>query len=83
MLSPKWATTTDAYGWSNLFQGMRLNPYTGLYHTLNREYNTQPRNGGYGRPGGVCGWSSLYQFVVSSPVNFTDFLGLKIPWENK
>ena len=35
-LDPQWQPTTDAFGLESLFQGMRYDPATGLYHTPNQ-----------------------------------------------
>ena len=72
VLSPSWTTTTDAYGWTTLFQGMRLNAYTGLYHTLNREYSATLGRWMQADPAGYVNGSSLYESLGGSPTNLVD-----------
>ena len=60
----------------NLYQGMTLDPITGLYYARNRNYDP-----GLGRwinqdPAGYINGANTYQFVMGNPVGATDPLGL-------
>jgi len=75
-----WAnpSSTSAYANDVLYTGHRLDPETGLYHTPYRPYHPT-----LGRPivrdlGGYVDGMSLYEYVASSPLVYTDWAGLQI-----
>ena len=75
-LDPQWQPTTDSFGLESLFQGMRYDPATGLYHTPTREYS--PTLGRWlQQDRGYLDGSNLYASFASSPTTVADANGLK------
>jgi uncharacterized delta-60 repeat protein/RHS repeat-associated protein len=76
VLSPSWSSTTDAYNWKYLFQGMRYDPVTGLYETPNRDLNPATDTWLQADPAGYVDGSNLYQALDARPTTLNDALGL-------
>ncbi|HRK31237.1 MAG TPA: RHS repeat-associated core domain-containing protein [Tepidisphaeraceae bacterium] len=76
VLAANWSSTTDAYAWVYLHQGGRFNAVTGLYSFRFREYSADWGRWMSADPAGYVDGASLYQALVSTPVNWVDPLGL-------
>lgn len=84
--SPYGTVTTLDAGWmpqgtppgiSNLYQGMTLDPVTGLYYARNRNYSPSLGRWINQDPAGFINGANTYQFVMSNPVNAVDPWGLE------
>src|SRR5207248_10499014 len=83
VLTPDWAARgASLYAWRDLFQGIRLDPATGLYYYRNREYSptlgrflqNDPLGFGGGDP-------NLYRAEGNDPAGSVDPAGLyEWPW---
>ncbi len=67
---------TSAYNMVYLFQGMRYDPVTGMYHADARDENPNTAVWEEQDPAGYVNGASLYQYVASNPVQFEDPSGL-------
>jgi len=82
VLTPSWASTTDAYGMLYGFQGGRQDPTTGLifFNSGGAGRDLNPGTGTWQEPepfgGGYISGPNLYQALASNPVLFVDPLGL-------
>jgi RHS repeat-associated protein len=63
---------SSEYGVLSLFQGMRLDPVTGLYETPNRELNPVTGTWLQADPAGYVNGASTYQAEGSDPVRLVD-----------
>ena len=72
VLSPSWASATDAYDWQYLFQGMRQDTQTGLYYTPNRDYSPVLGRWMEQDPAGYVDGGNLYAVEDDNAVNNTD-----------
>lgn len=79
VLDPYWTPANPSYGWRYLHQGGRYDSITGLYHFRNRDYDPALGRWIQQDPAGYVDGMSLYQGLVSNPVNMIDPLGLAIP----
>ncbi len=61
---------------NNLYQGMTLDPVTGLYYARNRNYSPTLGRWINQDPAGYINGANTYQFVLSNPVNRVDPWGL-------
>ena len=61
---------------NNLYQGMTLDPVTGLYYARNRNYSPTLGRWINQDPAGYINGANTYQFVMSNPVNRVDPEGL-------
>jgi RHS repeat-associated protein len=61
---------------NNLYQGMTLDPVTGLYYARNRNYSPTLGRWINQDPAGYINGANTYQFVMSNPVNGLDPMGL-------
>jgi RHS repeat-associated protein len=61
---------------NNLYQGMTLDPVTGLYYARNRNYSPTLGRWINQDPAGYINGANTYQFVMSNPVGKTDPEGL-------
>ncbi len=61
---------------NNLYQGMTLDPVTGLYYARNRNYSPTLGRWVNQDPAGYINGANTYQFVMSNPVNGLDPMGL-------
>ncbi len=59
----------------NLYQGMTLDPMTGLYYARNRNYSPTLGRWINQDPAGYINGANTYQFVMSNPVNAVDPFG--------
>ncbi len=64
----------------NLYQGMTLDPVTGLYYARNRNYDPSLGRWINQDPVGYVNGANTYQFVVSNPVAKTDPQGRFWSW---
>ena len=69
----------------NLYQGMTLDPVTGLYYARNRNYDTSLGRWINQDPAGYINGANTYQFVMSNPAGNVDPWGLELasqsgPW---
>jgi RHS repeat-associated protein len=60
----------------NLYQGMTLDPVTGLYYARNRNYSPSLGRWINQDPAGYINGANTYQFVMSNPVGNVDPEGL-------
>ncbi|EQD33997.1 YD repeat protein, partial [mine drainage metagenome] len=78
ILNADWSTPSSGTQplVDNLYQGMTLDPVTGLYYERNRNYS--PSLGTWISQDSLqyINGANTYQFVMSNPVNATDPLGL-------
>ncbi len=70
------ATQTTALGWNYLHQGGRYDTTTGLYNFRNRDYNPDTQRWMQQDPLGYIDGANRYQYVGSSPIHYTDTMGL-------
>ncbi len=63
---------------NNLYQGMTLDPVTGLYYARNRNYSPTLGRWINQDPAGYINGANTYQFVMSNPVNRVDPEGLQV-----
>ena len=75
VLSPSWASSSDAYSFNAGFQGMRRDAVTGLYYTPNRDYIPGTGIWLQADPAGYVNGSSLCRFADSDPEALLDPLG--------
>jgi RHS repeat-associated protein len=61
---------------NNLYQGMTLDPVTGLYYARNRNYSPTLGRWINQDPAGYINGANTYQFVMSNPLNKLDPWGL-------
>ena len=61
---------------NNLYQGMTLDPVTGLYYARNRNYSPTLGRWINQDPAGYINGANTYQFVMGNPVNRVDPWGL-------
>ena len=61
---------------NNLYQGMTLDPVTGLYYERHRNYSPSLGTWTSQDPAGYINGADTYQFVLSNPVNRVDPWGL-------
>ncbi len=87
--SPYGTVTTLDAGWmpqgtppgiSNLYQGMALDPVTGLYYARNRNYSPSLGRWISQDPAGYINGANTYQFVMSNPVGNVDPWGTGTPY---
>ena len=64
----------------NLYQGMALDPMTGLYYARNRNYSPSLGRWINQDPAGYINGANTYQFVESNPVNAVDPNGEVWQW---
>jgi RHS repeat-associated protein len=62
----------------NLYQGMALDPVTGLYYARNRNYSPSLGRWINQDPAGYINGANRYQFVMGNPVGNVDPLGLDV-----
>jgi RHS repeat-associated protein len=72
VLSSSWVGTTDAYSWSYLFQGMRYDSITGLFHARDRDFSPGTETWLESDPQVYIDGANTYQFALSAPTDFTD-----------
>ena len=60
---------------NNLYQGMTLDPVTGLYYERNRNYSPSLGTWTSQDPAGYINGANTYQFVMSNPVGSVDASG--------
>jgi len=71
-----FVTTTDAFGWQNMHQGLRLNSDTGWYDNRNRIYSATMMRFGLQDPMGYIDGPNRFAFVGDNPINHLDPTGL-------
>ncbi len=76
VLTSDWSTTGETPLASNLYQGMTLDPVTGLYYARNRNYSPSLGRWINQDPLQYINGANTYQFVVSNPVGNVDPWGL-------
>jgi RHS repeat-associated protein len=81
VLSANWTAATDQYAFLYGHQGGRTDPATGLIHFRHRDYNPVLGTWMQQDPAQYIDGMSLYQFVHSNPIIFTDSAGLSITVE--
>jgi RHS repeat-associated protein len=64
---------------NNLFQGMALDPATGLYYERARWYSPSLGVWASQDPAGYINGADTYQFVMGNPVDRADPTGLSVP----
>ncbi len=64
----------------NLYQGMALDPVTGLYYARNRNYSPSLGRWISQDPAGYINGANTYQFVMSNPVGNVDPWGTGTPY---
>ena len=82
-LTGSWGSrSASAHNQLHLFQGLKLDPITGLLHARNRDYN--PTHGRWSQPDpiGYGDGMNVYQAYGSGPATFVDPLGLDI-WSGR
>ncbi len=76
VLTSDWSTTGETPLASNLYQGMTLDPVTGLYYARNRNYSPSLGRWINQDPAGYINGANTYQFVMSNPLSYVDPIGL-------
>ena len=76
VLTSDWSTTGETPLVSNLYQGMTLDPVTGLCYARNRNYSPSLCRWINQDPAGFINGANTYQFVMSNPVGNVDPWGL-------
>ena len=76
VLTSDWTTTGEMPLAGNLYQGMTLDPVTGLYYARNRNYSPSLGRWINQDPAGYINGANTYQFVMSNPVGNVDPFGL-------
>jgi RHS repeat-associated protein len=76
VLSPSWTSTTDSFGWGNLFQGMWRDAVTGLYYTPNRDYSAALARWIEQDPAQYVDGPNSYRTELSNPISGVDAGGL-------
>ncbi len=81
VLTPAWAATSDAYNFLQGFAGGKQDPTTGRIHFRNRDYDPNLMRWISRDPIGFKGseWS-LYEYVESNPLRYTDPTGMVWWW---
>jgi len=74
-LSSSWASTTDSYNWSYLFQGGKKDGNTGQYRFGARDYSPTLGRWLEQDPAGGIDGANWYQMEVSNPASMTDPFG--------
>ena len=80
ILNADWSATPsgETLAVNNLYQGMTLDPVTGLYYARNRNYSPSLGRWINQDPAGYINGANTYQFVMSNPVNAVDPWGLQM-----
>lgn len=81
IMNASWLPAGTTSVVNNLYQGMTLDPVTGLYYARNRNYSPTLGRWINQDPAGYINGANTYQFVMSDPVGNVDPVGLAEAWK--
>ncbi len=77
VLTPAWASTTDSYNWTFMWQGGKFNSTDGLYTFGYRDYSPTLATWMEEDPTGYAAGPNVYQAMLGAPIEKTDPYGLE------
>ncbi len=77
VLTPAWASTTDSYNWTFMWQGGKFNSADGLYTFGYRDYSPTLATWMEEDPTGYAAGPNVYQAMLGAPIEKTDPFGLE------